>query len=314
MTHTPVMVKEVLHWLGGFRKGVVIDGTLGLGGHTRALLECSDPGLHVVGFERDPETFQRAMEYLKPFSGRFHGIRANYSSFDQYGGQWEGRKVVGFLLDLGISSMQLDSQGRGFSFSDEKSLDMRVDRTENRPTAEEIINHLPEKDLADLFYKYGEERHSRRIARQIVRRRRMKPFETGKELGDYISRFSGPARGQAIHPATRIFQALRIYINQELDHLSKALESSLKELSIGGRIVTIAFHSLEDRIIKRFMYLHSGRCYCPPELPACACKPDSQLRIHTRRPHIADPNEVDENPRARSAKLRCAERISQDAQ
>ncbi len=309
MGHVPVMCEKIEALLCSFSDGIMVDGTVGQGGHSEMFLSCMPETVSVLGLDRDPEAVQAASARLAPFGNRFTGVVANYGKPSE----WErylpsDKPVRGFLLDLGYSSVQLDTAGRGFSMNDSRALDMRFNPDEEIPSALTIVNTYPEKDLADIIYQFGEDRDSRRIARAIIRARQENAITSGSELRDIIARrFSW--RRRSIHPATLTFQALRIYINGELDYLTQGLEAAETRLAPGGRIAVITFHSLEDRIVKRYFRSRSGRCKCPPELPVCICNPVQTLSIITGKPRVADPGEIQRNSRARSAKLRCAERV-----
>ena len=282
--------------------GVYIDGTVGGGGHAEAILESSAPDGRLLGLDRDPGALEAAGERLARFGGR---AVLRHGSFARLAALAEGfAPVDGVLLDLGLSSLQLADPARGFAFSQEGPLDMRFDPTAPGPTAADLVNGLPVKELAALLYRYGEERQAGRIAEAIVAAR---PLETTRQLAEVIERAVG-RRGR-IHPATRTFQALRIAVNKELEALEAALPQAVDLLRPGGRLVVISFHSLEDRIVKRFLRRESRDCICPPETPVCTCGHTAQLRLLTRKPVRPDPEEVERNPRARSARLRAAERI-----
>ena len=282
--------------------GVYIDGTVGGGGHAEAILESSAPDGRLLGLDRDPGALEAAGERLARFGGR---AVLRHGSFARLAALAEGfAPADGVLLDLGLSSLQLADPARGFAFSREGPLDMRFDPTAPGPTAADLVNGLPVKELAALLYRYGEERQAGRIAEAIVAAR---PLETTRQLAEVIERAVG-RRGR-IHPATRTFQALRIAVNKELEALEAALPQAVDLLRPGGRLVVISFHSLEDRIVKRFLRRESRDCICPPETPVCTCGHTAQLRLLTRKPVRPDPEEVERNPRARSARLRAAERI-----
>ena len=306
------MTVEVLAWLDVYSEGILIDGTLGSGGHSHALLSGTAPTVKLAGFDRDPSAIEFAVVSLKEFADRVTCTVANYCDISEYQGRAFHPPVHGILLDLGYSSRQMDSKGRGFSFSDELSLDMRYNLQEPIPTAADLVNTCSERELADIIWRYGEERLSRRIASAIVRRRQSAPFHSGTDLGKVISRAIPRRRNQKRHPATRTFQALRIAVNAELHNLEKFLETALDLLSPGGRLVIISFHSLEDRIVKQFMIRATGKCQCPPGFPVCQCNPIKRARILTRKPQVPSEEECAVNPRARSAKLRCLERIVSD--
>jgi 16S rRNA (cytosine1402-N4)-methyltransferase len=291
--HEPVMVTEVVDLLAPARGGLFVDCTVGLGGHTRALLDAG--ASRVLGLDRDRDALEVARERLKAFGDRVELVHADYRDL---GRVLDGRGVQGVdgaLADLGVSSMQLDTEGRGFSFRRDEPLDMRMDRTTG-PTAAELLAEAGESDLADVIFRHGEERHSRRIARAIVDARRVAPVTTTGQLAQIVRR-AVPVRGyQRIDPATRTFQALRIWVNRELEHLDRFLVEACDRLLAGARLVVITFHSLEDRIVKHvFRSLAQGA---------------AALRILTKRPLVPGGAERDRNPRARSAKLRAIERLA----
>jgi len=291
--HEPVMVAEVLDLLAPSRGGLFVDCTVGLGGHSRALLEAGAD--RVLGLDRDPSALAVAREALAAFGERVELVHADYRELDRVLGERGIDGVSGTLADLGVSSMQLDEEGRGFSFRRDEPLDMRMDRTQG-PSAADLLRDVAEGELADVIYQFGEERHSRRVARAIVRARAETPIDTTGRLAAIVRR-AVPHHGyQRIDPATRTFQALRIWVNRELDGLDAFLERAARRLLEGARLAVITFHSLEDRIVK-----HTFRAIA---------KADEQLRIVTRRPLSAADGEVERNPRARSAKLRAIERFA----
>jgi len=291
--HEPVMVAEVLDVLAPSRGGLFIDCTVGLGGHSRALLEAGAD--RVLGLDRDPSALAIAREALAAFGERVELVHADYRELDRVLGERGIDGVSGALADLGVSSMQLDEEGRGFSFRRDEPLDMRMDRTQG-PSAADLLRDVAEGELADVIYQFGEERHSRRVARAIVRARAETPIDTTGRLAAIVRR-AVPHHGyQRIDPATRTFQALRIWVNRELDGLDAFLERAARRLLAGARLAVITFHSLEDRIVK-----HTFRAIA---------KADEQLGIVTRRPLSAADTEVERNPRARSAKLRAIERFA----
>ena len=291
--HEPVMVAEVLDVLAPSRGGLFIDCTVGLGGHSRALLEAGAD--RVLALDRDPSALAMAREALAAFGERVELVHADYRELDRVLGERGIDGVSGALADLGVSSMQLDEEGRGFSFRRDEPLDMRMDRTQG-PSAADLLRDAAEGELADVIYQFGEERHSRRVARAIVRARAETPIDTTGRLAAIVRR-AVPHHGyQRIDPATRTFQALRIWVNRELDGLDAFLERAARRLLAGARLAVITFHSLEDRIVK-----HTFRAIA---------KADEQLGIVTRRPLSAADAEVERNPRARSAKLRAIERFA----
>jgi 16S rRNA (cytosine1402-N4)-methyltransferase len=281
-----------------------VDGTVGAGGHAWGILQESSPDGQLLGMDVDPRALEIAGKKLEEFDKRWHLVQASYVHLKEQLGVLEWEKVDGILLDLGVSSMQLDSPERGFSFQTEAPLDMRFD-PEGKVTAADLVNHLDETSLADLIYRFGEERRSRQVARAIVRAR---PITTTTQLAQVVrSVTSGGKSG--IHPATRTFQALRIAVNGELEALEQVLPQALEVLCPGGRLAIISFHSLEDRMVKRFMRRESRDCICPPQQPVCTCGHKATLRDLTLRPIRPQEQEVRSNPRSRSARLRVAERI-----
>jgi len=309
--HEPVMLAECLEHLAARPGATIVDGTLGLGGHAEALLERVGPHGRVVGLDRDPEALRRAERRLRescaawgweacPVLTARTDFRHLADALDSLGVD----AVDGFLFDLGVSSMQLDLAERGFSFRQSGPLDMRMD-PDGPTTAAEVVNSRKEEELARILWEYGEERYSRRIVRRIIERR---PLHTTAELAKVVFESYPPAeRRGRIHPATRTFQALRVAVNDELGALEPAMMAAASRLRPGGRIVVLAYHSLEDRIIKRAFESLSGRCRCPEEFPICTCNPREQVRILTRKPLRPTDEETERNPRARSARLRAVE-------
>ena len=303
--HLPVLLEEVLSFLQPERGGFFVDATIGLGGHARALLSAGNQVQQLLGIDRDAEALIRANERLADFQGRYHLVHANFAEIGEIATQKGVQSCQGILADLGVSSLQFDSADRGFSFQREGPLDMRMDR-EAELTAGEVVNHYSEKDLANLIFNYGEEHRSRSIARTIVAAR---PIHNTKMLADIVYR-AVHARGyQRIHPATRTFQALRIFVNDELGRLPLFIRSAVDLLSSGGRLAIISFHSLEDRIVKETFRSLSHECVCPPGISQCQCGQKKLLKLLTKKPAVPSEAEISRNPRARSAKLRVAERI-----
>lgn len=306
--HVPVMVAEVLAWLDPRPPGVYVDATVGAGGHAEAILERIVPGGRLIGIDRDDAALAVAAERLARFGAAVALRQANYSAISEIVAEAGVEAVDGIVMDLGASSMQLEAPERGFSFTRPGPLDMRMDRTQAQ-TAADLVNELSEDDLQHILRAFGQERYARRIARQIVRRR---PLRTTDELAaavaDAIPRRAWP---RGIHPATRTFQALRIATNRELESLEQALPDAVGTLRGGGKICVITFHSLEDRIVKHTYLRLSRGCICPPGSPTCTCDGRPQVRVLTRKPVTASPDEILRNPRARSAKLRVAERIAE---
>jgi 16S rRNA (cytosine1402-N4)-methyltransferase len=303
--HIPVLTERVVEGLAVRPDGGrYLDATVGGGGHTAAILEASSPGGRVLGLDRDGEAAARARLRLRPFGDRVTVVHASYLALLDVARREGFYPLDGVLFDLGFSSFQIEDPRRGFSFSLLGPLDMRYD-TGSGATAAELLNQLPEEELVELLYSYGEESRSRHIARAIVKAR---PIETTTQLADVVARAVGGRRG-AIHPATRTFQALRIAVNEELAGIEVALPDAVTALRPGGRLAVISFHSLEDRIVKRFMQQESRDCICPPEVPVCQCDHVRTLRLVTRSPVVPSDDEVSANPRSRSAKLRVAEKV-----
>ncbi|HEY4384228.1 MAG TPA: 16S rRNA (cytosine(1402)-N(4))-methyltransferase RsmH [Ktedonobacteraceae bacterium] len=315
--HIPVLLDEVLHFLQPEPGGFYIDGTLGGGGHTAALLERSAPDGKILGIDTDAQALARVRERLADDvqRGRLTLAHGNFADMarlvDEAGLYAQG--FQGILLDLGFSSDQMDDPQRGFSFSADGPLDMRLDQSLSLSAAD-LVNTASEHDLADIIWRYGEESRSRAITRRIIREREKQPINTTAHLARIVA--SGmPYKPGAIHPATKTFQALRIAVNQELERLTTVLPQMLDLLSSGkdhergGRMAIISFHSLEDRIVKEFMRREATDCLCPPRIPVCICHHKARLRLLTSRPVIPGAQEIERNPRARSAKLRVAEKI-----
>ena len=306
--HIPVMEKEALDLLQCRPGGIYVDATVGLGGHSQSILERIQPGGLLIGIDRDKESLEQAQARLKPFADGMRLFHDNYKNLPLILNNLATKPVDGILLDLGVSSYQLLSQERGFSFQSDAILDMRMDRTQQWNAAD-LVNNLPENELANLIYRFGEERLSRRIAAAIVYERAKAPITRCSQLAAIISRAFKVRGQQGIHPATRTFQALRIAVNEELEGLEDFLSEAFSFLKPGGRMVVIAFHSLEDRIVKRAFRKLAGQCVCdaPPEL--CMCPRQTLAHLITPRPMTPRPEELAINPRARSARLRSLERI-----
>ncbi|MDD5711297.1 MAG: 16S rRNA (cytosine(1402)-N(4))-methyltransferase RsmH [Smithellaceae bacterium] len=307
--HQPIMAREVVASLNCKRGGIYVDGTVGGGGHSLAILKATEPDGIVIGIDTDDEAIAFASERLCFFGDRARLRKANFSSLDRVLDDMDIRQVDGIILDVGVSSHQLESASRGFSFALEGPLDMRMD-TANTTTAAHIVNNHPEEELKRIIREYGEEPMARRIARAIVIRRQTAPIETTAELASLIaSAISGRRARTKIHPATKTFQALRIAVNDELSNLSRSLTVGVERLLKDGRFSVITFHSLEDRIVKETFRSWEGECVCPPDLPVCNCTREAKARVITRKPIVPQPEEIASNPRARSAKLRTAARI-----
>jgi 16S rRNA (cytosine1402-N4)-methyltransferase len=295
---------EAVNLLDPARGGLFVDATLGLGGHSEAILEAS-PDTRVVGIDRDREAIRLASERLARFGPRFRAAHANFREIIRILEEAGESEASGVMADLGVSSLQFDTAERGFSFRQDAPLDMRMDASGDEETAAELLERLPEEEIARIIYEYGEERKSRRIARWIVERReRGEPIRTTGELAALVARAVGHKRGDRVHPATRTFQALRIAVNGELEGLDEFVETAVDLLQTCGRLAVISFHSLEDRVVKRALRRLSGHCECDRRVPVCACGARRAVEVLTRRPLTPSEQEVEENPRARSAKLR----------
>jgi 16S rRNA (cytosine1402-N4)-methyltransferase len=309
--HAPVLYDVALAQLALDPGDHVVDGTLGGAGHAAGILQATSPDGRLLGLDRDPEAIDRARERLAPFGQRVVLVQSSFRELEAVARIHHFAPADGVLLDLGLSSFQLAAPERGFSFVKDGPLDMRFDPSQG-PTAADLVNQLPVEELADILYRYGEEKPSRRIARAIVAAR---PLRTTRELAEVIARALGGGRGRSrrrtrrLHPATRSFQALRIAVNDELGALEAVLPQAVGLLRPGGRLVVISFHSLEDRLVKRFFRRQARDCVCPPEQPICTCQHQATLRVLTRRPLRPDESEVARNPRARSARLRVAEKL-----
>ena len=299
--HTPVLYQEIIHALRLSSEGLYVDCTVGAGGHAIGLLENSSPHGCLMGMDVDPMALGVARERLEKFGDRVTLLHASYTSLGEQLRRAGWNNVNAVLIDLGVSSMQLETPERGFSFQSSGPLDMRFNPQSGR-TAAELVNSLPEVALADLLYKYGEERKSRQIARAIVRAR---PVKTTKDLAQIVSKV---VQRRKMHPATLTFQALRIATNQELNAVEAVLPQAIEALGPGGRLAVISFHSLEDRIVKHYFRDESKDCNCPPELPICICQHAASVDLVTKKPIIASAEEIKNNPRARSAKLRVVEK------
>jgi 16S rRNA (cytosine1402-N4)-methyltransferase len=302
--HIPVLLSETINALAVQPGGRYIDCTLGGAGHAAAILEKSSPGGQLLGIDADPEAIVRARKTLSSFGDAVLLVNDNFANLQSICVKHDFFPVHGILLDLGLSSMQLENNGRGFSFQHDDPLDMRFNPAQ-KITASDIVNQSPEERLASIIYSYGEEVHSRKIARDIVNSR---PINTTLQLAALIERSVGAHRGK-IHPATKTFQALRIAVNQELDHLESVLKQAVELLGYEGRLVVITYHSLEDRIVKQFLQKESSGCICPPAVPVCVCGHTPRISLINKKVIIPSEAEVDRNPRSRSAKLRAAERL-----
>ncbi len=302
--HIPVMVPEVLKYLKVSAVGRYIDCTLGEGGHTKSILEASNPGGEVLGIDADHEAIEVSKNRLERYGERFIFENSNFKNIKKIAMKSNFVPCHGILFDLGVSSLQLDKESRGFSFRRKAPLDMRFSINQTL-TAEEVLNTFSESEISDILYQYGEERQSRKIARLIVENR---PLSNADQLSNLIKK-NIKQTNYKINPSTKTFQALRIYINEELNSLTQALEQSLEILEVGGRMAVISYHSLEDRIVKNYFKKESKYCICPPNIPECDCGHIPKLKVITKKPVSPSQSEIDANKRSRSAKLRVIERI-----
>lgn len=303
--HQPVLYNEIIQFLKVHQSGLYIDGTVGAGGHARGILEASSPDGLLLGFDVDASALQIAQKKLESFRGRVFLIHSSFKDLRKQLDVMGWQMVDGILIDLGLSSMQLDMPERGFSFRSDADIDMRFNQLEPL-SAKELVNNLPEEELADLLFKYGEERRSRQVAKAIVKAR---PIESTMELAEIIASATSSGR-PGMHPATRSFQALRIAVNDELKVLEKVLPQAISCLKPGGRLAVIAYHSLEDRIVKHYFRLESKECVCPPERIICICGHKPTIKVITKRPVSPQAEEIRKNPRARSARLRVVEKLT----
>ena len=306
--HQSVLLRPAVEALAIRPDGIYLDGTLGGAGHSFEIAARLTTG-RLIGLDRDEAALAAARERLKPYTDRVTLVHSNFAQLDQVLDRLEIPAVDGMLFDLGVSSPQLDDAERGFSYMHDAPLDMRMDRSGGL-TAYEVVNTWPEAELKRILYTYGEERYAPRIAAAIGKRRAEKPIETTLELAEIIRGAMPPqALREKQHPAKRSFQAIRIAVNDELTAVEQMLSAAVDRLNPGGRLAVITFHSLEDRIVKSAFQAAAQGCTCPKEFPVCVCGKTPKARILTRRPIVADEAELAENPRARSAKLRVAERI-----
>lgn len=308
--HRPVLLRETIEFLKPERGGLFLDCTVGLGGHSEAILESSE-ATRVIGFDRDGEALAAATQRLLRFGNRFHPEHADFRDVGRVMRERGEDQAAGVLADLGVSSLQFDSETRGFSFRFDAPLDMRMDAAGDEETAAELLLRLSEEEIARIIFEYGEERNSRRIAKWIVEHREQgTPITTTKELADLVARAAGKQKHQRIHPATRTFQALRIAVNRELEGLAPFVEEVVDLLETDGRFVVISFQSLEDRIMKRELRRLSGQCQCQQRTGVCNCGARRAVELLTKRPVRPDEFEIEANPRARSAKLRACRKLA----
>lgn len=307
--HKPVLPEETLRFLEPKANETFVDATLGLAGHAELILQAAD-GVRLIGIDQDEEAIELATQRLERFGERFQIHHANFSELSDVLEEADVKEVDGILADLGVSSLQFDSDQRGFSFRFDAPLDMRMNARSDDETAAELLENLSEFEIARIIYEYGEERASRRIARRIVERRdRGEPVKTTADLAKLVERSVKRKKNEKIHPATKTFQALRIAVNREIEILEDFLRDSVRKLKSGGRFCVITFHSLEDRIVKQTFQKLSGKCFCPPKMPVCVCGAEKTVEILTKKPVSPGEVETEENPRARSAKLRACQKI-----
>lgn len=312
VTHVPVLLHETLDLLQPRPGGTYVDGTLGGAGHAEAILERSTPDGRLLGLDLDPEALERGRERLNRFGDRVILVHDSFADLERVT-RWNGfAPADGVLLDLGLSSYQLAHTKRGFGFRAPAPLDMRFNPLQATPTARDLVNKLDVAQIVDLLRRYGEEPMAKPIARAIVGQRQRKPIESTTELAELVERAVGHRRAKT-HPATRTFQALRIAVNRELEALETALPQAIEVLAPGGRFAVISFHSLEDRIVKRYFVEQAATCICPPGLPICVCGHRPRVKILTRHGVKATPEEVANNPRSRSAILRAIEKLPEAA-
>ena len=307
-THRPVLLDECIQALNIRGDGIYLDGTLGRGGHSSQIARRLTTG-RLICVDRDQTALDEAGETLAPWREYITFVHGNFAGLDEILDKLSISKVDGMLFDLGVSSPQLDDGSRGFSYMADAPLDMRMDRSGGL-TAADVVNTWPQEELRRILLQYGEERYAGLIAAAIVRRREQSPIQTTLELVDVI-KSAMPARGlkEKQHPAKRSFQAIRIAVNDELAAVDRAVRAAVPRLSRGGRLAVITFHSLEDRIVKTALADFARGCTCPPDFPVCVCGKTPEIRLITKKPILPGPEELAENPRARSAKLRVAEKI-----
>ncbi len=302
------MLNEVLSLVDFPAARLVVDATVGAGGHSRAILDKFED-IKIIGLDRDHDAVKRTQSKLAEYGKRARIVKANYSDLGKALDKMKIESVDAILMDLGLSSYHLDDPDRGFSIYMQGPLDMRMDH-DQKETAADLVNRLSERKLASIFKQYGEERYAKKIARAIVTGRKIEPIQTTGQLASIVKDARPAAKKEKIHPATKVFQALRIAVNEELDHLSKALKTAIDRLRPGGRIIVISFHSLEDRIVKNHFRDLTERCVCPKEIPACVCGRPATVKLLAKKSITPGAKERAANPRARSARLRAAEKLA----
>lgn len=304
--HIPVLLNECIEGLNIRKNGIYVDGTLGGAGHSKRIATVLENTGTLIGIDRDEEAIKKAKDTLKQFTNVIY-VQDNHDNIKEIIEKLNIDKVDGILLDLGVSSYQIDEETRGFSYIKNSPLDMRMDRTQEL-TAEKVVNEYPEEKLADIIYKYGEEKFSRVIARKICEYRKSKRIETTAELVEIIEKCV-PKQAKGGHPAKRTFQAIRIEVNNEIEPLYNTVINAISTLKTGGRLCIITFHSLEDRAVKEAYQDSIGKCTCPPDLPYCVCGNKPKGKIITKKPILPTQEEMENNSRSRSAKLRIFEKI-----
>jgi 16S rRNA (cytosine1402-N4)-methyltransferase len=306
--HLPVLLDETISALGTIESGCVVDATVGFGGHAEAILK-RFPNSRLLGMDQDESAIELARQRLERFGERVELVHSNFTRIKSVLAERSMKNVSAVIADLGVSSMQIDSELRGFSFRFDAPLDMRMDETSQSETASEILATRSETEIANIIYLYGEERFSRRIARRIVKAREEgRPIERTRQLAELVASCVRRSKKDSIHPATRTFQALRIAVNGELEILPGFLKDAIEVLEIGGVMAVITFHSLEDRIVKNTFQRFAGKCICPPKIPKCVCGAAKIAEILTKKPIVSGEKELQVNPRARSAKLRAVKK------
>ena len=308
-SHSSVLLQETLDVIDAGARSTVVDATLGLGGHTEAILDCS-PNVSVLGIDQDDAAIKIATTRLERFGSRIKIAKGNFSEIAEIVRSSDIGRPDAIIADLGVSSLQFDDAARGFSFRFDAPLDMRMDPASGGQTVAELLLETNETDIANIIYEYGEERFSRRIARRIIERnQRGEPVTTTRELAELVARSVKRSPKNKIHPATRTFQALRIAVNRELEVLERFIADAADVLAENGVLAIITFHSLEDRIVKHAFQKLSGKCTCPPRIPQCVCGAKKRVEILTRKPIVPGEPELNENARSRSAKLRAFRKL-----
>ncbi|MBW6513904.1 MAG: 16S rRNA (cytosine(1402)-N(4))-methyltransferase RsmH [Candidatus Syntrophosphaera sp.] len=305
--HTPVLSEQCVGYLNPHSGGVYVDATLGGGGHSLAILQ-KCPDIHLFGFDQDDEAIKRSQDMLKDFADRLEAIKANFSRMRTELALRKVKAIDGVIFDLGVSSHQLDTPERGFSFDNEAPLDMRMDRSQDY-TAADAVNGLSQAELTRIFKEYGEDPNATRIARKIEAKRASDPIKTTGDLARIIESAVGAGTKESLKTKVRIFQSLRIFVNFELEVLEPALTDAINILKPGGRIVVLSYHSLEDRVVKHIFRSAATGCDCPTQVLDCVCGKKKKLQLLNRKPLTADPAEVEQNVRSRSVRLRAAEKI-----